>query len=493
MVDTPTTPRLKLGAPRNGEIDATSRAPYGWAPLAVLFVVGLVDRIEHNLLAGVLPLLQAEWGFSDTVAGSIPTASALAAALVALPAGYIADRRSRTRIITVVVFCWALATLGSGLATSFALFYMMRVFLAAAESIDNPAAGSLLADYYPPASRAQAYGWTRITAYLGGIGTLLGGVLAEAFGDWRSAFLIMVVPGVLTALLVWRLREPERGHLDRLFAERTGAGSGPATGPAGGAEASGGLGSKPALDVAGGSGIGAGTSDLGAVGGSEDGPARPASARQPFGRQFREVITIPTLLAVSFGLMLVSLGLGGVFYWLPSLLVRNFGIGIGAAGSLSGLMTIVGVVGGTLIGSWLGRVWHGTRKGGRLLAGGGGITVGSATLAAALTMNSLALFCVVLTLSSVLMSMAIPNLTASLADVVPAASRGIGFAILQLFLTGGVAFGPLIVGIVSDGTGSLVSAMYALIVPMVVGGLITLSARGFFERDARRVLEAARR
>lgn len=467
MVDTPTTPRLKLGAPRNGEVDAGSRAPYGWAPLVVLFVVGLVDRIEFNLLSGVLPLIQAEWGFSDTVAGSIPTASALAAALVALPAGYFADRRSRTRIIAVVVFCWALATLGSGLATGFAMFYAMRVFLAAAESIDNPAAGSLLADYYPPATRAQAYGWTRVTTYLGGIGTLLGGVLAEAFG-WRSAFLIMVVPGVLTALLVWRLNEPVRGHLDRLVANAAPAGPGTGNGPDAGPEPVPGAGSGLAT-------------------------AEAPAPRPPFARQLREVLTIRTLLAVSIGLMLLSLGLAGVFYWLPSLLVRNFGIGPAAAGSLSGLMTIVGVVSGTLIGSWLGRRWHGTRKGGRLLAGGGGITAGSAVLAAALSMDSLAAFCVVATASSVLMSMAIPNLTASLADVIGAASRGLGFAVLQVLITAGAAFGPLVVGIASDGTGSLISAMYVLIVPMVIGGLLTLSARGFFESDARRVLEAARR
>ena len=220
MVKAAPSERRTLGSPPSSGISATDPNPYGWAPLIVLFIVGLVDRVEHNLLSGVLPLIQAEWGFSDTAAGSIPTAAALAAALVALPAGYIADRRSRTRIIAVVVFCWALATLGSGLATGFAMFYAMRVFLAAAENIDNPAAGSLLADFYPPATRAQAYGWTRITTYLGGAGTLLGGVLGQAFG-WRTAFLIMVIPGLLTAWLCWRLREPVRGHLDQVIARAT--------------------------------------------------------------------------------------------------------------------------------------------------------------------------------------------------------------------------------------------------------------------------------
>lgn len=444
MVDTPTTERLKLGAPRGGMVDVKSHTPYGWAPLVVLLLVGLVDRIEFGLLSGVLPKVQAEWGFSDTVAGSIPTASALAAALVSLPAGYFADRHNRTRIIAVVVFCWALATLGSGLATGFAFFYVMRVFLSAAESVDNPAAGSLLADYYPPATRPQAYGWTRVTTYLGGLGTILGGVLAEAFG-WRSAFLFMVLPGLLTALVVWRLHEPVRGQLDRMIA------------------------------------------------GATTEPATTATKPKPsFGRQLREVLAIRTLIMVMIGLVLLTLGLAGVFYWLPSLLVRNFDIGTAAAGSLSGLVTIAGVLGGTLIGSRLGRIWHETRKGGRLLAGGGGITLGSIVLAVALTVDSIVLFCLVSLVASLLMSMAIPNLMASLADVLIASTRGLGFAVLQMSLTAGAAFGPLIVGIASDGTGSLVSAMYALIVPMVLGGLITLAARGSFERDAQRALEAAR-
>ncbi|GAA3642646.1 MFS transporter [Nonomuraea antimicrobica] len=446
-----------FGSPRTGTIDAQSRAPFGWAPLVVLFIVGLVDRIEHNLLSGVLPLIQNEWGFSDTAAGSIPTAAALAAVLVSLPAGYLADRFSRTRIIAVVVFCWAIATLGSGLATGFAMFYAMRVFLAAAENIDNPAAGSLLADYYPPVSRAKAYGLTRVTTYLGGVGTLLGGVLAELF-SWRAAFLIMVVPGVLTALLVWVLREPRRGELDRLVA----AGQLPAADPSGGGTA------------------------LGA-------PRRAAGGKPPFWPQLRQVASIPTLIFVCVGLAFLSLGLAGIFFWLPTFMVRGFGVGVGTAGSLSGLITIAGTLAGTLVGSWLGRRWHGTRKGGRLLAGGSGITSGAVVLAGALSMDSIAALTVLVLLACSLMSIAIPNMTACLADVVPAASRGIGFAVMQLLLTFGTAFGSLVVGIASDQLGSLSAGMYILVIPMVLGGLLTLGARGSFERDAAKVMEEARR
>jgi MFS-type transporter involved in bile tolerance (Atg22 family) len=84
-------------------------------------------------------------------------------------------------------------------------------------------------------------------------------------------------------------------------------------------------------------------------------------------------------------------------------------------------------------------------------------------------------------------------MTACLADVVPAASRGLGFAVLQVLITGGGAFGSLVVGIASDRLGSLLAGMYILVIPMVAGGLLTLRARASFERDARKVMEEAAR
>jgi MFS family permease len=112
-------------------------------------------------------------------------------------------------------------------------------------------------------------------------------------------------------------------------------------------------------------------------------------------------------------------------------------------------------------------------------------------LAIALSMDSIGALTALVLLACSLMSIAIPNMMACVADVVPAVSRGLGFAVLQLLITAGGAFGSLIVGIASDRLGSLLSGMYLLVIPMVVGGLLTLGARASFERDARRVLEDA--
>ncbi|NYI97324.1 MFS family permease [Streptomonospora nanhaiensis] len=465
--------RWKLGAPRAGGISATDTAPYGWAPLVVLFLVGLVDRIEASLLTGTLPLIQAEWGFSDTAAGSIPTAAAIASAAIAIPAGYLSDRHNRTRVIAIVVFCWALATVGSGLAVGFAMFYAMRVLLATAEQVDNPASSSLLADYYPPTNRPKAYGWVRMTTYLGGIGTILAGVLGEFLG-WRAAFVIMALPGVVVALVCWRLAEPRRGHLDALIA-RSGTAA-PADAAAAAARTD-----PPAARAYGGV----------PEAGPAPGPADPAAA-PPFGRQVREVAAIPTLGLLSVGLMFLTAGLLGIAYWMPSYLTRAHDVGTAAAGSISGAMSVLGVVTGTLVGAWLGRRVHGAVRGGRVSLAGVGTLLGAAALVAGLLSDSLPLFTAMLFLSSFFGALAIPCVMASVADVVGAHSRGLGFAALNLLVTVGTAVGPLAVGVASDATGSLATAFIILSVPKVVGGLCMLAARWTFERDAEKVLVAAR-
>jgi MFS family permease len=409
----------------------------------VLFLVGLVDRVEHQLMTGALPLIQAEWGISDTAAGSIATAGAVASLLIVIPAGYLSDRYPRTRIIGAVVVCWALVTVGSGLAVGFAMFYAMRVLLSAAQEIDNPASGSLIADYYAPSLRPKVYGWTRVTAYLGGLGAMFAGIVGEALG-WRAVFLIMAVPGLLVGLLCWWLREPVRGALDSVTSGGNDGGSGP--------------------------------------------PPTTRVVPPSFGTQVKRLLSTPTLVFVSVGLCFVTAGIQGIYFWLPSMIHRTFEVGTGAAGTVTAVVSICGVLLGTLVGSWLGQRVHEAVAGGRIAVAGAGAATGALVLVAALNQGDLLWFAVTLGAALTLISLAIPNIFATVSEVVGADSRGLGFAFLQLLLTVGAALGPTVTGVVSDTRGSLTSAFLALTVPIAVGGLFMIAARWPFDRDARRVL-----
>lgn len=427
-----------------GRTRTASPVPYGWAPAVVLLLVSLVDRMEYSLVSAVLPQLQAEWGFGDAVAGSIPTAAAITTGLLAVPAAYLADRYDRGRIITVVVLVWALATVGSALAPTFAVFYLVRMGLAAAEAIDNPASASLLADFHPSASRPTAFGWWRTAAYLGGAGIVLGGVLAEWLG-WRGAFLVMALPGLATAVLVSRLHEPERGWTDRLTA--------------------------------------------GVVGGGATEPARdPGTLRT----QWRRLVSIRTLWGTGAALTVMSLAVGGLTFWAPSLLQRRYGLGDGAAAAAGGGLTLIGVVAGTLVGAALTRrSLAPTPAQWRVVVGGVGILGGTAAMTAALAVEGVLAFCVLLTLFAFLAAWALPTLTSCVADVLPAQDRGLGYGALQIGATVGGAIGPLLVGAVSEAADSLTVGMVPLLPLLVMGGVLALCAYPFVAPDAQRVLDAA--
>ncbi|MEV6279967.1 MFS transporter [Nocardia sp. NPDC051832] len=427
-------------------VDLTKAAPLGWWPAIAVGLVAFIDRLEINLIAGALPAIQDHFGFGDTAAGAIPTAASIAGAVLLLPAGRLADRAPRVTTIAIVVLVWSLCSVLSGLATTFVLFFLVRVLIGAAGQLYNPPASSLLADYYPARSRGKAYGFERAGYYLGlPTGVILGGALAEALG-WRMVFFVAAVPGLLVAALVLTVREPLRGLGDRLDRHRTG---------------------EPATTAA----APRGTSLL---------------------AEARELLRIRTLAGVVLSQALLSLGIGGVFYWLPTLLERTENLGYDTASGLAGAVGGTGIVVGIIAGSRFGDRAHALRPGRRITVATVFLLTGALALAAALLVPGVAARVTLIALACGGFAGAIPNLTAVSADVVPAARRGMGFALLTFLVTLGGALGPFFVGFTSDLTNAagyrgepLVLAMLAL-VPAIFGAVVTLLRIGDrYKVDAR--------
>ncbi len=438
--------------------------PLGLAPALILVAVNFLDGMEGNFIPGILPLLQDEWGFGDTAAGAIPTAMAMAGLVVTLPAGYLADRAERTRLLAVVVASWSVFTMASGLVTAFWMFFLVRVLLGTAAHVDNPATSSLITDFYPPASRARVFALQRAAWYVGiSLGVAVGGVLGDAFG-WRAPFFVMFAPGLVVAYFVWRLSEPVRGGLDGLEPEVDLVPT--ATEPPHGVT----------------------VDDTVPSGAEPEAQVIDRARRGELGDDLRALLAVPSLRMVFVGVAVAFGGFSGLGYWLPTFWQRQFDLGEGQSAVLTGAVALTATIAGSWIGGVLGDRWHEQRPTGRIDLAGRTLAVGGALLAIALVIPTLTVQVPVLIVAAVLIVSGMPSYAAAVADVLPASRRGIGFALFTFLVTASSALGPLGVGIVSDLTGSLRGALVAGALPCVPGALVLLRARRTIVAD----IEAAR-
>ncbi len=180
--------------------------------LGLCFVVYTVNFIDRQILAILLQPIKEELSLTDTQLGLLSgTAFGLFYATLGVPIGRLADRHSRRGVMAVCIGLWSLMTALCGTARSFGMLLLYRVGVGVGEAGGSPPAISLISDYVEPTKRATALAIFSMGIPAGIlIGYLVGGILREAF-DWRVAFFVVGLPGLLVAILVrFTLREPPR-------------------------------------------------------------------------------------------------------------------------------------------------------------------------------------------------------------------------------------------------------------------------------------------
>jgi predicted MFS family arabinose efflux permease len=175
-----------------------------------VYVVNFLDR---QVIAILLQAIKADLGVSDSALGFLSgIAFAALYSVLGVPLARLADRGARRTLIAVALAVWSGMTALQGFATSFFWLVLARVGVGIGEAGCSPPAHSLIADLFAPARRATALSIYALGIPIGGaIGLYGGGLLREAF-DWRTALVIVGLPGLALAVLVrLTLREPTRG------------------------------------------------------------------------------------------------------------------------------------------------------------------------------------------------------------------------------------------------------------------------------------------
>ncbi|MGH8168574.1 MAG: spinster family MFS transporter, partial [Woeseiaceae bacterium] len=184
--------------------------------LALLVVVYTFNFIDRQILAILLPAIQAEFGVNDTILGFLAgSAFALFYASLGVPIALLADRWNRRNLIALALAIWSGMTALSGAATNIVQLSLARIGVGVGEAGCSPPAHSMISDLYGPDERSTAMGIFTL-GISGGImiAYLAGGWVVENIG-WREAFFIVGLPGLALALLVrFTISEPVRGQSD---------------------------------------------------------------------------------------------------------------------------------------------------------------------------------------------------------------------------------------------------------------------------------------
>lgn len=215
---------------KNGS-DGEASAGYPPRAYAFFVIVVLMIATAHSQLDKQFPgLMVAQirdaFDISDTQFSLFQGAAfALFYAFMGPVFGRMIDTRNRRNLIIFGILFWSTMTVAAGFATNYWQLLLTRVGVGIGEAVLAPAAYSMIADYVEPRIRGRAMGiymaanavGTALSLFLGGLivgavshGTLIDLPLMRDMAPWQTAFVLVGLPGFVTAAMMLVAREPTR-------------------------------------------------------------------------------------------------------------------------------------------------------------------------------------------------------------------------------------------------------------------------------------------
>ena len=192
------------------------RDRYRWFVLGALCFVYVLNFLDRQLLSILAKPIQDDLGISDGELGLLGGLYfAMFYCVLGIPVAWLADRTNRVRVLSVACALWSAATIASGMSTTYVQLAAARMGVGIGEAGGVPPSYSIISDYFPPERRGLALGLFNLGPPLGqALGVAFGAKIAAAY-EWRLAFLLLGVAGLIAAAGVWAfVREPRRGATD---------------------------------------------------------------------------------------------------------------------------------------------------------------------------------------------------------------------------------------------------------------------------------------
>ena len=174
--------------------------------LIVLSLLQLSDWANRSILAISLQAIKNSFNLTDAQAGMLPSLLQVGVALFLIPSAVLADRFARRKVIMVMSLIWSVFTIATGLATSLWHLLLARFMVGTGEAGYQPAGQTWLGLTFPKQIRTRILAIFMMCMPIGvALGLFVGGYLLNATGDWRTAFFVFGIPGIILAVIAFFL------------------------------------------------------------------------------------------------------------------------------------------------------------------------------------------------------------------------------------------------------------------------------------------------
>jgi MFS family permease len=182
--------------------------------LGLIMLANLLSAADRRVIAILIEPIKSEFHLSDSQIGFIAgTIFGLFYLFTGFPVARWVDVGVRRSIMSGALALWSAMTMLGGWATTAWLLALSRGGVALGEAACLPASHSMITDLVPTRRRAKAIAITMWGAALGSLLGLYGGGAINALYDWRTALVLVGMPGLILALLFqFTVREPSRAE-----------------------------------------------------------------------------------------------------------------------------------------------------------------------------------------------------------------------------------------------------------------------------------------
>ncbi|WP_417591607.1 spinster family MFS transporter [Parasphingorhabdus sp.] len=397
--------------------------------LGMLLIVYIFNFVDRQILAILAGPIQADLGLSDTQMGLLGgVAFALLYSTLAVPLAWLADKTSRSWVITVSLAVWSGFTALTGLAQGFWSIFLTRLGVGVGEAGGVAPSYALISDHFPSEKRARALAIYSLGIPLGSAtGVIAGGYIAATV-DWRLAFFVVGLAGVLIApLFKYFVRDKVRVAA----------------------------------------------------------PADQTAAPYSFMGTVRILARKKAFWLLAFGAASSSMLGYGIAFWLPSLLQRSFGLSLIDTSLFFGAILlfggVAGVLGGGMIGDWLGK----TNKAAYGLVPAAAFLLAVPLFAAGIMSGSATIAFILFLIPQALAYFWLGPVLSAVQHLVPADARATASALFLLINNLiGIGGGIFFLGALSDSLtpiygedGLRYSMLYSLTFYVIAAALMALAAR----------------